>query len=541
MSVPVINWAPLKATEQMPALLTFIVYQMIQACDVARSRIKSIQSPRTFFLFRVGVFVGAGLAVLAVSWVLYSLGHFAPLGARIRGLFLKHRKTGNPLVDSVAEHQATSPQAFKMYLAEARFAAAAGLLFCWHQKTPAKIFPVIYAAVAYHFSMKMSRLMIICGPIVSILAGYPAGIVVDWCIRQYLSLICKPKPTPEEPSVEPRTGGMGSILRATWKYSGGSLWPAEVKDAIKDISKFEERFSFPCRLLKVIVATVVLISGWKEVKEPVKTFIGHCEMIAPHMSHPSIAFKTNDGRIITDYVDGYRWLKKNTPEDARVMAWWDYGYQITGIGNRTSIADGNTWNHEHIATLGRTLTNPVKKAHNIMRHLTDYVLVWAGGQGDDMGKSPHLARIANSVFPDVCGEDDPTCQKFGFYQGGQPTPMMAESFLYKAVMHRVRDGVILDQKLFKEVHTTRHGLLRVYEVIGVSKESKDWIANPANRNCDAPGSWYCVGNYPPALNKLISKRKNFAQLEDFNKKGGEKSAYTRMVEKAQLEGGDWDA
>ena len=22
----------------------------------------------------------------------------------------------------------------------------------------------------------------------------------------------------------------------------------------------------------------------------------------------------------------------NTPADARVMAWWDYGYQITGIG-----------------------------------------------------------------------------------------------------------------------------------------------------------------------------------------------------------------
>ena len=24
------------------------------------------------------------------------------------------------------------------------------------------------------------------------------------------------------------------------------------------------------------------------------------------------------------------------------------------LGNRTSIADGNTWNHEHIATLGRS-------------------------------------------------------------------------------------------------------------------------------------------------------------------------------------------
>ena len=40
----------------------------------------------------------------------------------------------------------------------------------------------------------------------------------------------------------------------------------------------------------------------------------------------------------------YTWLKDNTPEDARIMAWWDYGYQIAGLANRTTIADGNTWN-----------------------------------------------------------------------------------------------------------------------------------------------------------------------------------------------------
>lgn len=60
--------------------------------------------------------------------------------------------------------------------------------------------------------------------------------------------------------------------------------------------------------------------------------------------------------LVDDYREAYWWLRDNTPEDARVMAWWDYGYQITGIGNRTTIADGNTWNHEHIATLGRVLS-----------------------------------------------------------------------------------------------------------------------------------------------------------------------------------------
>ena len=78
--------------------------------------------------------------------------------------------------------------------------------------------------------------------------------------------------------------------------------------------------------------------------------------------------------------------------------------------------------------------------------------------------------------------------------------------------------VRLDPKLFKEVHTTKHGLMRIFQVLNVSGESKAWVADPKNRICDAPGSWYCVGQYPPALKGLIAKRKNFSQLEDFNRK-----------------------
>ena len=37
--------------------------------------------------------------------------YFGPLSARIRGLFVRHTRTGNPLVDSVAEHQPASADA----------------------------------------------------------------------------------------------------------------------------------------------------------------------------------------------------------------------------------------------------------------------------------------------------------------------------------------------------------------------------------------------------------------------------------------------
>lgn len=131
-------------------------------------------------------------------------------------------------------------------------------------------------------------------------------------------------------------------------------------------------------------------------------------MFAEQMSQPSVVFKArlHSGQtiLVTDYMDSYEWLKANTPDDARILSWWDYGYQITGIGNRTTLADGNTWNLEHIALIGRCLTSSEHKAHRLIRHLADYVLVWSGGGGDDLAKSPHSASAAKVVtWWDVCG------------------------------------------------------------------------------------------------------------------------------------------
>ena len=182
-----------------------------------------------------------------------------------------------------------------------------------------------------------------------------------------------------------------------------------------------------------------------------------------------------------------------------MLAWWDYGYQITGIGERTSLADGNTWNQAHIALIGKMLTSTEDKAHRLIRHLADYILVWANGGGDDLEKSPHLARIATSNFPKHCGKD-PTCENFGFYEDmSQPTPMMAKSLLYKLTSNEVHPGVSLNRSLWEEVYSSKYGKVRIYKVKGVDRESKRWLADPANRLCDRPGSWYCPGQYPPAI------------------------------------------
>ena len=243
----------------------------------------------------------------------------------------------------------------------------------------------------------------------------------------------------------------------------------------------------------------------------------------------SISYIANPDLSPCDHFifQSYHWIRDNTPEDSRIMAWWDYGYQITQIANRTTIADGNTWNHEHIALLGRALTSPEKEGHRISRHLADYILVWAGGGGDDVAKSPHLARIANSVYRDMC-PGDPVCSKFGYTKEGQPSKMMRESMLYKLHSHGLQPGVVADPNRFREQYSSRFGKCRVFKILSVSQESKDWVSNPANRKCDAPGSWFCRGQYPPGMQKILKEKRDFSQLEDFNNKGDKDSEYQKQ-------------
>ena len=85
--------------------------------------------------------------------------------------------------------------------------------------------------------------------------------------------------------------------------------------------------------------------------------------------------------------------------------------------------------------------------------------------------------------------------------------------------------------MFNEVYRSKYGKVRIYKILGVDEESKKWVADPANRKCDAPGSWFCPGQYPPALNAILSKGKDFSQLEDFNKRKGGKDADDEYTKK----------
>ncbi|MEM2207131.1 MAG: STT3 domain-containing protein [Sulfolobales archaeon] len=65
------------------------------------------------------------------------------------------------------------------------------------------------------------------------------------------------------------------------------------------------------------------------------------------------------------WVDGLKWVKENTPADSVIVSWWDYGYWISVIGRRPSVADGATINATHIEILANALTSTEETALDI--------------------------------------------------------------------------------------------------------------------------------------------------------------------------------
>mmetsp|Transcript_14469 Transcript_14469/g.15146 ORF Transcript_14469/g.15146 Transcript_14469/m.15146 type:complete len:886 (-) Transcript_14469:386-3043(-) len=618
IQIPVVGLTPLKSLEQMAPLGVFLFLQLLQICELSVVLkifgIKPTKYTHTQrFKVRFVVFAIAGLIVAGIVAKLWPTGYFGPLSARVRGLFVTHTRTGNPLVDSVAEHQPASPEAFWQFLHYACHSAPIGFGLIllkvllsyirtkddYDRSIDPLIFIIVYASVTYFFSTKMNRLMLLMGPVTSILSGIALGFMFDFVLNEiyqffasFFSLFKSSKKSDTEKVKEKEkeqekekekekekeqeeeeeeeipvdkknkkkkkvdntsdsdekskssSTTSGLKKRNTGKKSDDTkkeVTTEKIEKVEKEIDSEEKSkvkqstvdwiedklvyfYSFSLiRLVRLALGAGMVYIVYLDAPE----FYKYSHEMAGHLSHPSIMFQARlrDGTqiMVDDYREAYWWLRDNTPEDSRVMAWWDYGYQITGIGNRTTIADGNTWNHEHIALLGRALTSPEKRAHAIAKHLADYVLIWSGGGGDDLAKSPHMARIANSVFDDVC-PGDPTCGQFGFYNRQMdPTPMMAESLLFKLHRFGERPGVTVDPKLFREVFTSKYRKVRIYEVVGVSQESKKFTNDPANRLCDRPGSWYCPGQYPPGLHKLLEKARSFSQLEDFNREQDEKA------------------
>lgn len=82
-----------------------------------------------------------------------------------------------------------------------------------------------------------------------------------------------------------------------------------------------------------------------------------------------------------DWLDAMDWIKNNTPKDAVIASWWDYGYWIQTLGERASLADNSTIHTRIIQNIAKMFLSQPDDAWKTLQEMqADYVVVFVSGQ-----------------------------------------------------------------------------------------------------------------------------------------------------------------
>ena len=124
----------------------------------------------------------------------------------------------------------------------------------------------------------------------------------------------------------------------------------------------------------------------------------------------------------SDWRDTLEWIKNNTPEDAVIGAWWDYGYWIQTKAERASLADNSTLIDHIIKRIATVFLSTPDNGWEILRDMeSDYFMIFVAGQrltvdnegqalyllhgGGDESKKYWFMKIAGEPIPKYLHSD----------------------------------------------------------------------------------------------------------------------------------------
>merc|ERR1719323_1534123 len=419
MQIPFVGFQPIQTSEHMASAGVFALLQAVAFFNYLQNYLTKAEFKTVFF---VGGSLAAGLVfavVVGLTWA----GVVAPWSGRFYSLWdTGYAKIHIPIIASVSEHQPTTWFSFFFDLHILVCVFPVGLWLCIKNINDERVFIVLYAVSAVYFAGVMVRLMLTLTPCVCVLASIAFSQLFDLYLRE-----------------EDSDGGGASTDNGSATESGdknGRLYDkaGKIRKIKHDRSGggdgSDEGLGGNIRSIVIVAVLMMLMM-----------FAVHCTWVTSNAySSPSIvlaSYRPPGGRnILDDFREAYYWLWQNTHEDATVMSWWDYGYQIAGMANRTTLVDNNTWNNSHIALVGKAMSSNESAAYSIMTELNvDYVLVIFGGvigySGDDINKFLWMVRIAEGEHPNDIRESDYFTERGEFRVDSEGSPTLLNCLMYK--------------------------------------------------------------------------------------------------------------
>ena len=438
MQIQFVSFKPVSSPEHYLSGLIFILFQ-IYAFGLFLRKLSSEQHERIF----LQASILGGIVLLLLIVIIAYLGYIP--GLTMRFLALLGSDNAIVIVKSVSEHQPTSWGTYWFDEHILTFMTATGILLCFYRVSDANLFAVLYGVFSGYFSNIMIRLMLVVSPAMCVLGA----IAVSEFTKSSFEVLIKKTTT------RMLSGGGGKSL----------------------LNKLISLISIMIMIYYLFLFTI------------------HCVWVTSiAYSSPSIVLQARGGAtpvIFDDFREAYQWLYHNTDQEDKVLSWWDYGYQLTGMGNKTVIVDNNTRNNTHIATVGLTMASREEAAYPILRRLdVKYVVVIFGGMigysSDDINKFLWMVRISGGVFPRVV--ESSYYNTRGMYTvDATVSDTMKNSIMYKMCYYRFCEvsqncmdrtrGVSIGYKNYKlkyleEAYTTEHWMVRIYRVKDIDSLSR---------------------------------------------------------------------
>jgi dolichyl-diphosphooligosaccharide--protein glycosyltransferase len=477
MQVQFVNFAVVKASEHLASHGVFYIIQVYVVVEWLKQKISKEQFTKYSRFITTSSVILFALAFLYAS--LTGLTRFS--GRSMTLLDPSYAKKYIPIIASVSEHQPTSWASFFFDIQFLLVFMPVGLYFCYIKPTYGMLFCALYGVLSVYFACAMIRLMLVFAPAACVLAGIGVSEVVRG-LTDSIRMGFEQGEDDDSQAIEENKDSDedDAVTKSTPKKSKGKK-KGKKREPKTEVSRIVMKYPF----ISSVVMTAVI--GFILAK-----YVFHSTWVAAEAySSPSIilASRGRNGEkiLIDDYREAYDWIRLNTDPADKIMSWWDYGYQITGMANRTVLADGNTWNNTHIATIGKAFASTEEEGYKIARTLdADYVLIIFGAlsyySGDDISKFIWMIRIAAGVYPEVVEQN--------FFRNGQyrvdkdATDTMKNSLMYRLAYYRfgevrtsyqqppgfdtVRNMAIdptpIKLKYFTEVYTTQRWLLRIYKI-----------------------------------------------------------------------------
>ncbi len=267
-----------------------------------------------------------------------------------------------PIIQSVAEHQPATWGSFYYEFGALIFLILFGFVFILQRARNDDIFVLLWGLTAVYFASSFVRLTLLLAP--------------AFCLLAAIGTVELGKPAVD-------------IVREAVIYP---------KRKTRVISRIGREFGVAIFLILLMVLIPTFWTAVRGSYQPATIVTS---------SIPTAPTSPNELKY-TDWLQALSWMRENTPPGSVVFAWWDYGYWITALGDRRSLADNGTQNSTQIGMIAQTfLDNTTLAVPNLARYNVSYVAIFitpsGGSQGGyqgfgEDGKWYWMARIGNNTM-----------------------------------------------------------------------------------------------------------------------------------------------